>query len=262
MLSSNYEHSLVAMDMIHSTEELHHALSHLIPSYDYLQGHECLALYRNVRKKYVDYPVKEGAKQICSFRSVEKGILAAYQAGICFENERPASSLYVGINPRHVPEALKETHEIYSNWLEYRAGATKQKVRGGHKDDFGASLSHKFEGRILACKSREQFSMIDVDCTDPNTWLSRIRSAIGEGSIAMVIQTKNGFHVVYEKRKMTNVNHKSLKEVLESDSTTHKEASVTSMNGPAISCALPGSYQTGHKTTIYSCSCNKGKASL
>lgn len=72
----------VAMDMIHSTEELQHALSHLLPSDDYLEGHECLALYRNVRKKYVDYPVKEGPRQICTFRSIEKGILAAHQAGV------------------------------------------------------------------------------------------------------------------------------------------------------------------------------------
>lgn len=174
---------------------------------------------------------------------------------LCFESERPASALYVGINPRDVPEALKETYQLYYNWLEHKAGATKQQVRRGDRDDFAATLAQKFEGRILACKSRERFAMIDVDDPDPTTWLERICHAIGEEAIEIIIQTKNGFHVVYQKSKMSSLAHKALGEVLKSDKGTGKEAAVTAMNGPAISCALPGAHQGNHKISIFACSC-------
>ena len=247
----------VTMNMIHSMDELEHALSHLIPSESHLQGHECLCLYRNVRGKYVDYPVKEGPKQIESFRSIESGILAAHKAGICFETERPASAMYIGVNPQNVPAALKETNELYSKWLEYNAGLSKNEVRHGNREDFPARLQDKFEGRLMACKSRDIFSMIDVDDPDPSTWLRRIREAIGEEAIEMVIRTKNGYHVVFQRKKMTKQSHKALGDVLSSDKGKGPEASVTLMKGPVISCALPGAFQADHKTSIISCSCKR-----
>jgi hypothetical protein len=46
--------SAISMDLIHSEDELKHALSHLLGGADEsrssLQGHETMTLYRNVRK--------------------------------------------------------------------------------------------------------------------------------------------------------------------------------------------------------------------
>ena len=36
--------------------------------------------------------------------------------------------MYVTINPRDVPEALKATHAHYYKWIEHKAGASKEKA--------------------------------------------------------------------------------------------------------------------------------------
>jgi len=249
------------MDMIHSEEELRHAFYHLIPSEDHpLEGHECLSLYRHLRKKYADYPVKEGLKKICCYRTIDEGVLAAYQASLCFSKERSASALYAHINPRHVPEAVKATHAKYYQWLEYGAGTCKEQVTRGTSSNFAGTLYRTLEIEISHSKSRVRLSMIDVDDNDPRTWLSRIRTAIGKEAIEVIIETKNGFHVLFQRSKMKREAHEALREVLASDTGKGKDVKVTSMKGCALSCALPGAYQADHKTKILACSCHLGKS--
>lgn len=247
----------VASDMVHSEDEIRHALGHLMTrnGEENLEGHECMVLYRNVRSKYVDYEVKDGPRQFRSFRSINGGILAAYQSGTCFRDERPASALYVVINPRHVPDALKETHGHYCQWLEHQVGISQKQVKRGNHDDFPGTLHKAFGAQVAKCNSRKLFSMIDVDDNDPDTWLAVVLQAIGEQAVEMVIETKNGFHVVYQRQRMTQEAHDKLRDVLRSDTGKGKDAKVTDMNGCSLSCALPGGYQADHKIRIRTCSC-------
>lgn len=253
-----------SLDMIHSEEEVKHALHHLMQGDDdYLKGNETLTMYRNVRSKYVsdeymkEHQLQNGHKQICAFRTVEQGLLAAYQASVCPASERPASTIYVNINPRDVPAALKVTHSLYYQWLEHKVGTSKQQVRKGSRQDFAGTLNRVFDSQVSGHKSRGMFQFIDVDDDDPDTWLTRIREAIGEEAIEMIIETKNGFHVVYQNKKMPKEAHSALREVLDSDTETGKDASVTKAAGCALACALPGAYQGGHKVRTVYCSCNK-----
>lgn len=264
----------IATNMIHSEEEIRHALSHLLgrrgfgengaeDGLDYLQGHETMTLYRNVRKKYVstdfwaDHSYNEGPSQVCTFRSIDQGLLAAYQAGCCPIEERPASAMYVNVNTRDVVGALKETYQTYFKWLEHQAGTTKEQVRRGNRSNFAGTLDIAFRTMVSHHKSRGRFSVIDVDDDNPDTWLKSICEAVEDDGIEMVIETKNGFHVVYQPSKMSNKAHLRLKEVLKSDTEKGKDANVSKLDGSALSCILPGGYQADHKARIIRCSCHR-----
>jgi hypothetical protein len=257
--------SAISMDLIHSEDEVKHALSHLLGGADEsrssLQGHETMTLYRNVRKKYVsgeylkEYDLKEGPKQVCTYRSVDRGLLAAYQAGCCPVAERPASAMYMQVNPRDVVAALKETHTRYYKWVEQKVGTTKDQVRKGNTADFAGTLDHVFQLQVSRHQTQRRFDVIDVDDSNPDTWLKRIVEAIGEEAIEMLIETKNGFHVVYKPSKMLKADHLQLKQVLESDIGKGKDEKVSKLDGNAVSCALPGGYQADHKARIQRCSC-------
>ena len=246
--------------MIHSESELEHALQHLIP--DDLQGHEAFAVYRNARKKYSqafrESKMKDGVRGIETFRTVQGGILAAHKTGLCHKGvEREASALYVTVNPRDVPSALKETHAHYYKWVEHKAGTTKEKVRKGDRDDFAATLDRVLLMNILKSRSRTRLQMIDVDDDDPTTWLQRIQDAIGLEAIEMIIKTKNGYHVVYSPKRMDKSSHRKLEAVLISDPNKGQDANVTKSKGTMLSCALPGGYQADHPTKILCCSCQR-----
>lgn len=247
--------------MIHSEDELEHALRHLLPK-DGLEGHESLTVYRNARRKYSkafgESEMKEGIRGIEPFRSVEGGILAAHKAGLCCKGlEREASALYVTVNPRHVPDAMKETHSLYYKWIEHRAGLSKQQVRRGDRADYAGTLPRALLSNILKTKSRVRFLMIDVDDNDPTTWLQKTRDAIGDDAIEMIIKTKNGFHLLYRPKDMTQESHKRLDAVLRSDTGKGPDENVTRTKGTSIACALPGGYQSDHPTKILYCSCQR-----
>jgi hypothetical protein len=97
--------------------------------------------------------------------------------------------------------------------------------------------------KMLTSCSRGPFIMIDIDDNDPTTWLSRIREAIGDDAIEMILETKNGFHVVFLPKKMSQERHKSLNAVLSSDPGKGQDASVTKGKGSKLSVALPGEYR-------------------
>jgi hypothetical protein len=219
-------------------------------------------VYRNARKKYSDAfresKIKDGVRGIEMFRTVKEGVLAAHKAGLCHKGvEREASALYVTVNPRDVPTALKETPAHYFKWVEHKAGTTKQQVRKGDRDDFAATLDRVLLMNILKSRSRARFQMIDVDDDDPTTWLQKIQDAIGLEAIEMIIKTKNGFHVVYSPKHMDKTSHRKLEAVLSSDPKKGQDASVTKSKGSMISCALPGGYQADHPTKILYCSCQR-----
>jgi hypothetical protein len=167
--------------------------------------------------------------------------------------------MYVYINPRDVPAALKETHSRYYKWLESKAGMTKQQVRKGGNYDFAGTLNRVLDYQVSHHKSRGIFSVIDVDDNDPTTWLERIRQAIGEVAMEMIIETKNGFHVVYHSKKMGQESHMALAQVLQSDTGTGQDAKVTKLDGCALNCALPGGCQGTHRARILYCSCSRKK---
>lgn len=252
--------SAVTMDMVWSEDELRHAFHHLLKNP--LKGNESLMVYRNARKKYSEAfrqsPLKHGIRATESFRSIDEGIIATYRPAVCFRGvEREASALYVTINPSNVPEALKATHERYYKWVEYQAGASKEKVKKGDRSDFAATLDMVLKMKMLTSCSRGPFSMIDIDDNDPTTWLGRIRQAIGDDAIEMILETKNGFHVVFLPKKMSQEGHKSLNAVLSSDPGKGQDASVTKGKGSKLSVALPGGLQADHETRILYCSCER-----
>lgn len=111
------------------------------------------------------------------------------------------------------------------------------------------------ELKILSKQSRNLFQMIDVDDPDPDTWLADIRSALGD-AVELIVKTKNGFHVIFRSRKLTRESHRRLREVLEKDTGKGKDASVTQIKGTLDSCALPGTFQAGHPTSLLYCSCH------
>lgn len=247
----------VAMDMVHSEEEIRHALTHLIG--DSLRGNETMVIYRNVRKKYAaeDETVREGIRSEGTFRTPEEGVVAAYRAGISESGaSRRASALYVTINPRDVAEGLKTTHSLYHKWLEGKAGMTKDQVRKGDRDDFAGTLDKAFRMNVLKSESRHIFEMIDVDDKDPETWLKQVRDAIADENIEMIVETKNGYHVVYNSKSMPRANHAKLAQVLKG-SPKGKDEKATKSKGPSIQCALPGGMQSDHKTRILYCSCSR-----
>jgi hypothetical protein len=84
--------------------------------------------------------------------------------------------------------------------------------------------------------------MIDIDDNDQTTWLSRIEQSIGEEAIEMIIETKNGFHVVYRPKDMCRKAHMNLNNVLSSDIGKGQDASVTKGKGSKVSVARPGGY--------------------
>jgi len=253
--------STVTTDMIHDEDEMRHAFHHLLK--DGLNGNETLMVYRNARNKYSEAfresSLKDGIRGIESFRTTEDGIVASYRAAICTRDiEREASAMYLTINPRDVPQALKATHEHYYKWIEHKAGASKEKVKKGDRQDFAATLDTVLKMSMLKSRSRMRFNMIDVDDTDPTTWLAQTRQAIGDEAIEMIIQTKNGYHVVYRPKDMDKIAHMRLEGVLSSDPGKGQDAHVSKGKGTMISCALPGGYQADHATTIFYCSCERG----
>jgi hypothetical protein len=165
------------------------------------------------------------------------------------------SALYVNVNPRHVPEALKHTHSHHYKWLEHKAGATHERVRNGESPHFSGTLNRVFDLQISRYKSRGTFAAIDVDNCNPDTWLRRITDAIGMEAMEMVIHTKNGFHVVYRPRKMGREAPLALGEVIKSDTAGGKDSNCDKMPGCAISCVLPDTYQADHKVTMRYCAC-------
>ena len=256
----------ICMDMIHSEEDLRHGLEHLLRNG--LAGHETLTLYRNIRSKYATderdkNTVEDGLRGVEHFRTIESGILAAYRSSVCeLGTTRQCSALYVSINPRHVSEGLKLTFSNFIRWVEYKSGLTTQKVKGGDKEEYAGRLDKAFNMNILKSQSSHWFDMIDVDDKDPETWLRRVRDAINGSSgsvdaIELIIETKNGYHVVYKPSKMTRESHMALKEVLSANPGKGPESKVQKCSGGSVSCALPGGCQSDHKTRIIYCSCHK-----
>eukprot|EP00339_Tiarina_fusa_P005535 CAMPEP_0117004500 /NCGR_PEP_ID=MMETSP0472-20121206/5443_1 /TAXON_ID=693140 ORGANISM="Tiarina fusus, Strain LIS" /NCGR_SAMPLE_ID=MMETSP0472 /ASSEMBLY_ACC=CAM_ASM_000603 /LENGTH=281 /DNA_ID=CAMNT_0004705457 /DNA_START=52 /DNA_END=897 /DNA_ORIENTATION=+ len=271
METTKHEPGLFTMNMVHSEEELLHGLKHLMgdvgsdcdegdePQQEFLRGHETMILYRNVRKKYSTEPgIKEGLHCIETFRTPEQGLEAAYRAALCRNGPvREASALYVAINPRNVSEAHKLTQANYSHWLEAKAGVTREQPKGKNREDYLGTLDRALRCNILRCQARKRLDMIDVDDTDPTTWLRRIREAIGDEHIDMITQTKNGYHVLYQGKKMNPQEHRRLQNVLSENPGKGPMEKVTRGKGATVACALPGGSQSFHKTRIIYCACQR-----
>ena len=263
----------ICMNMIHSEEELRHGLQHLLQ--DGLDGHETMTLYRNVRSKYArneqeKNEVKNKLRGVEHFRTVEDGILAAYRSSVCESGPiRHCSALYVNINPRNVMDGLKVTYSNFLRWVEYKAGLTTDAVKGADKEDYAGRLDKALNMNVLKTQSKRRFDMIDVDEKDPDTWLRRICEAIdggggaasaGSHAIELIVETKNGYHVVYKPRNMTRESHVALHKVLSDENAgSGSDCKVLKVLGGSVSCALPGGYQADHKTRILYCSCQKEK---
>ena len=266
----------VCMDMIHSEEELRHGLQHLLR--EGLEEHETMTLYRNVRSKYArneqeKNEVKNKLRGVEHFRTIEDGMLAAYRSSVCESGPmRHCSALYVNINPRNVMGGLKLTYSNFLRWVEYKAGLTAVPVKDANKEDYAGRLDKEFNMNVLKTQSKRRFDMIDVDDKDPDTWLRRICEAIdgggaasdgevnanGNDAIELILETKNGYHVIYKPRNMTEQSHRALHEVLSDENAGEgSERKVLKVPGGSVSCALPGGYQSDHKTRIYYCSCQK-----
>jgi hypothetical protein len=188
--------------------------------------------------------------------------MALYRALVSQSQELDLSAMYVTINPRDVPTAFQETQAQYIKYIECMAGLTVGTVRGASKPDYAASLKRRLECRILASQSRNLLQMIDVDDPDPTTWLAEIRQAIGEEAIEMIVQTKNGFHVVYSSKRMQPQSHIKLRDVFAKNPGKGPEDKVTRTKGTAAACALPGVYQADHPASIYICSCQRHRRAI
>jgi len=218
------------MDMIHSEDEVLHGLQHLLmggeevtdnnnnyfdddDSATNLQGYETMTLYRNVRKKYSSTPkeIKEGLHCIETFRTPRQGLEAALRCALCREGpDREASALYVAINPRHVLQGMNLTQDAYNNWSNAKLGMSKEVVKGLDRIDYVGTLDKSLKSNILKSQARRNLDMIDVDDADPTTWLKRVREAIGYEHIEMILETKNGYHVLYKGKNMKKHQHQKL----------------------------------------------------
>ena len=226
------------MHLIHSVGELAHGLQHILGEQG-LAGHEALVIYRNVRRKYAkdDKSKKlmldlEGVRSMETFRNLDDGLEAAYKASICKAGPtRDCSAMYVTINPRHVTNGFKATHDGYIRWVERRAGLTKEDVRGGDDKNYCGKLERKLRSNVMKEESHKTLSMIDVDDADPNTWLRRVRKAIGEDAIELILETKNGYHVLYQPSKMARSAHSGRKRLTTSLWSNSLKPAATCMSG-------------------------------
>jgi len=250
------------MDMIHSEDDVLHGLQHLI-GYDHagnstaLQGHETMVLYRNIRKKYSSTPDKikdYGLHCVSTFRTPEKGLETAYRSALCRQGpEREASALYVSINPRSVLQGMALTQTNCTTWMESKVGLTKEQVKGMHREDYIGTMDKQFIRNILKSQSRRRVDMIDVD---DRTWLPRIRKAIGDENIEMIVETKNGYHVIYHGKQLIEQQHKQLQKIL-SESPKGALEKASRCKGSTVVCALPGGSQSYHKSKIIYCACHR-----
>jgi hypothetical protein len=141
--------------------------------------------------------------------------------------------------------------------MEVKAGLTKEQPKGMNREDYVGTLDTSFRSNILRCQARKRLDMIDVDDPDPTTWLRRIREAVGDEHIEMVLETKNGYHVLYQGKKMKRHEHKRLQIVLEENPGKGPMEKVTRGKGSCVACALPGGSQSYHKTKIIYCACER-----
>lgn len=112
--------------------------------------------------------------------------------------------LYSTINPRDTIKA----------WIETNSQLTQHlfDVSQGKTSSFKPSkLDSTFKSNVHKFAKEKIFSDIDIDSKDPK-FLSSVQEILTpiKEAIVMIIETHGGFHVIFEKRKVTSLQNKKL----------------------------------------------------